>query len=125
MARNQLRLDSPGILEMLQSSDVALVIAEAAESVASGVRETAHGGETIPVVVDEYTTDRAAAGVTMAHAAGIGMEAKHGSLSRAAEGAGLEVHGESPDDLIDYTTAAGKKRKATRAQVGNWTRGKK
>ena len=119
----KLRLDSAGIAEMLRSADVALAISEAAEGVAGSVHEVAHGGEVVPVRVDEYTTDRAAAGVTMAHPAGLGIEAKRGSLSRAAEANGLEVHGESPDDLIDYVTRSGKKRKATRAQVANWTRG--
>lgn len=44
------------------------------------------------VEVRSYTTDRAAAAVTIVHPAGIAMEAKHGTLRRAAAAEGLEVH---------------------------------
>lgn len=91
MARTKLRLDSPGILEVLKSADVASLVADTADSVASNVSETVRSGEPLPVKVATYTTDRAAAGVTLAHPAGLGMEAKHGSLSKAAAAAGLEV----------------------------------
>lgn len=122
MAR-KLRLDHPGIAEMLRSAEVAGVIDSAASAVASGVSETSRNGTSIPVVVDSYTTDRAAAGVTMAHVAGLGIEAKRGSLARATAAAGLEVSaGPAATELLDYVTASGKKRKATRAQVDNWTR---
>jgi len=33
------------------------------------------------------------------------------------------VGGGSDDELVDYTTKSGRTRKATRAQVANWTRG--
>lgn len=43
------------------------------------------------VVVSSATTDRAKAFVTIAHPAGLAMEAKHGTLRRAAAACGLEV----------------------------------
>ena len=43
------------------------------------------------VLVDTYTTDRAAAGVIFAHPAGAPMEAKHGTLVRAAASVGQTV----------------------------------
>ena len=43
------------------------------------------------VTVRSYTTDRAAAAVTIAHPAGLSMQAKHGSLTKAAASLGLEV----------------------------------
>lgn len=91
MARTKLRLDSPGILEVLQSAEVAAAVTSTAESVASNISETVRSGQPLPVRVDSYVTDRAASGVTLAHAAGKGKEAKYGTLSKAAAAAGLEV----------------------------------
>jgi hypothetical protein len=44
-----------------------------------------------PVEVRAYTTDRAAAAVSIAHPAGKAIQAKYGALTRAAAAAGLEV----------------------------------
>ena len=87
----KLRLDRGGIREVLVSDKVRSVVDLSAERVASGVSETARDGTPIRVVTASYRTDRAAAGVTMAHAAGLGIEAKRGTLARAAAAAGLEV----------------------------------
>lgn len=87
----KLKLDSPGILEMLQSAEVEAVIGAVADSVAASIDETARNGDAIPVLVETYTSDRAAASVTLAHPAGVGKEAKYGTLTGAAEAAGLEV----------------------------------
>jgi hypothetical protein len=87
----KVRLDSPGILEMLQSEDVALAVEELAETVASSIDETARNGDPIPVRTGSFTSDRAGASVTLAHPAGIGLEAKYGTLSTAARAAGLDV----------------------------------
>lgn len=92
MAR--IRLDHAGIAEMLKSGPVAAAVADIAEAVAAEARSDAavarHG---VPVKVNHYTTDRAASSVTLAHPAGLGIEAKHGTLTRAAGAAGLEVTG--------------------------------
>jgi hypothetical protein len=91
MASRKVKLDSPGIAEILKSAEVASEVAEAAYSVADYADHTTQAGVEIPVEVDTYTTDRAAAGVTLAHPAGLGIEAKYGVLARAASAAGLEV----------------------------------
>ena len=87
----KLRLDSAGIAEVLRSAKVAGLVEDAATSVGANVSETVRSGEPLPVRVAGYTSDRAAASVTLAHPAGLGMEAKRGTLSRAASAAGLEV----------------------------------
>jgi hypothetical protein len=86
-----IRLDSGGIGEMLRSDGVRGVIDSLAESVAGNVNESSSNGDSIPVEVSSYTTDRAAAGVTMAHPAGLALEAKYGPLAKAAASVGLEV----------------------------------
>lgn len=45
----------------------------------------------VPVTVRPYTTDRAAAAVTIAHPSGVAEQAKNGALTKAAAAAGLEV----------------------------------
>lgn len=67
----------------------ALAERVAAHARASG--RTVARGEQMPVTVTHYTTDRAAAAVTIAHPAGLAIQAKHGTLTRAAAAAGLEV----------------------------------
>lgn len=86
------RLNSAGIEEVLKSSEVrsaidgyALEIGVAVE----GSDEVVRNG--VSVDVDSYTTDRAAAAVTMTHPAGIPIEAKYGTLIREAGASGLEV----------------------------------
>lgn len=43
-------------------------------------------------VTTSMRTNRARASVTIAHPAGLAMEAKHGTLRKAAASVGLEVH---------------------------------
>lgn len=127
---SKLKLDHAGIAEILASDELAGVVGAAADRVAGSISESVRSGEPLPVVVDDLgvtgrRAPRVTFAVTLAHAAGIGKEAKYGLLTGAAAAAGLEVGDGSPDpnELVDYTTKAGKKRKATRAQVANWTRG--
>ena len=113
----KIRIDSKGMRELLLS--LRAEVRAAADAVASNV--DARGK---PVEVRAYTTDRAAASVSIAHPAGLAIQAKYGALTKAAAAAGLEVgSADSSSDLIEYTTKSGKKRMATRAQVANWTRG--
>lgn len=95
MAR-KIRLDSPGIAAMLQSGEVTAAITELGEDVASRVYETA-SGEVIPVETrlriaqGGGLSPRPAIDVSLAHPAGLAVEAKRGSLVAAAGAAGLEV----------------------------------
>jgi hypothetical protein len=84
-------LDHDGIAELLKGGQIRALVDEAAQSVASNVTDVEVSDGEAPVVVDSYTTDRAAASVTLAHAAGLALQAKHGTLTRAAGAAGLEV----------------------------------
>lgn len=95
MAR-PVRLDRRGVGAVLKSSGVRREVDALAETVADNVRAqglTVSDGSELPVTVSSYTTDRAAAAVTITHAAGIAMQAKHGVLTKAAAAAGLEVKG--------------------------------
>lgn len=89
-----LRLDSGGVAAVLKSGAVASAVTAAADQVADQVRgqgRTVGNDDDLPVVVDTYTTDRAAASVTLAHPAGLAVQAKHGALTAAAAAVGLEV----------------------------------
>jgi hypothetical protein len=86
-----IRLDSGGIREMLRSGEVRDAIDGLAAAVASKISETTSRGDAVEVRTSSYTTDRAAASVTLAHPAGLAIEAKRGTLARAAAAAGLEV----------------------------------
>jgi len=75
--------DHHGMEEVLKSAGVA------AEIHALGKRVGDNAGDA--VWVDHYTTDRAAASVTIPAA----RQAKHGTLTKAASAAGLEVKARS------------------------------
>ncbi|WP_405061894.1 hypothetical protein OG474_09635 [Kribbella sp. NBC_01505] len=94
MAATRIKLDSAGIQAMLRSAEVAAAIHAVAENVADNVRADPNilrRGIEGEVSVDDYVTDRAATSVTITHPAGLGMEGKHGVLTKAARAAGLEV----------------------------------
>ena len=88
---NKLRLDRAGMAEMLKSAGLARDVEAAAQRVAANVGEVSTHDGPVPATVSTYTTDRAAAAVSIAHPAGIGLEAKYGVLAKAAAAAGLEV----------------------------------
>lgn len=88
-------LNHSGIAEILQSTGMHRLVQEATETVAaaaegSGVMVDNDRVE-VPVIWDVDTTDRAHGIVTLAHASGRAVQAKHGLLNRAAAAAGLEV----------------------------------
>lgn len=87
MAKGKLKLDHAGIAAMLKSHEVAQLVHAEAERIAAELRTD---GDVVrhemqgDVIVTDYVTDRAASAVTLAHPGGLGMEAKHASLTRAA-----------------------------------------
>lgn len=88
----KVRLDSAGIAAMLRSSEVADVVRSAADAVASAAEgDAAVVRNGVPVKVLDGVSDRARSVVALAHPAGLGIQAKHGSLSRAVSTAGLTV----------------------------------
>ncbi|MEV4313002.1 hypothetical protein [Actinocrispum sp. NPDC049592] len=92
-----LEIDRAGVEEILNSPEVADAVSDAAEQVAEAARAQGHrvtSGEPLPIeVYDDPGTDRAGTTVAVPHAAGVGMEAWHGVLKRAASAAGLDVQG--------------------------------
>lgn len=97
MLRN-FRLDRQGIAEILNSPEIADLMEDKAYDVAAGVEASGtwvRHGDRGDVIVERYTTDRAAAAVVVAHPGGIAMQAKHGVLTRAAAAAGLDVNEEA------------------------------
>jgi hypothetical protein len=89
MPKPTIRLDSGGIWAMLKSAEVRRAVHEAAERIADRVRSdpaVVRHEVADDVNVRDYTTDRAVSVVAIAHPAGRGLEAKHGSLSKAVSG---------------------------------------
>lgn len=100
MARVRVELDEKGIAALLRSGGMRSAVDEAANAIAENVRNQdikvgdRDGGPyevDLPVTVTDSTTDRAKARVTLAHPAGLAVQAKHGSLTKAAAQAGLDV----------------------------------
>jgi hypothetical protein len=97
----RIKLDPRGIEEVAKSREMHAAVKALAEQIADNVRSQGvrvEGGDvSLPVNVygPENTSsmrlDRAKAYVTLAHAAGLAVQAKHGTLSRAASQAGVVV----------------------------------
>ncbi|MFF5703396.1 hypothetical protein ACFY7H_12945 [Streptomyces sp. NPDC012794] len=83
------RLNSAGVREILQGSEVRTLIDGLASDVADNVRALVPPGTTIEVRA--YTTDRGAATVVVANPQAMAWQARDGILTRAAGFAGLEV----------------------------------
>lgn len=91
-------LNFEGVSEILRSEGMKQVTAAAAEAVADNTRaqniqvEGSPGSVELPVEVKMRITDRAHGTVTLAHPAGLAVQAKYGALTKAAAQAGLDVH---------------------------------
>jgi hypothetical protein len=90
-------LDQAGVAEVLTSAGVADAVRGAAEQVADTARWQGHqvtSGQPLPVeAYDDPDEDRAGTSVAVRHPSGVGMEARHGVLKRAAAATGLDVEG--------------------------------
>lgn len=87
MAKVNVTLNHAGVREVLKSDEIRLAVDEAAGRVAAA----AAGRTNLPIVVDHYTTDRAAAAVVITDARGMLVQARDGVLTAAAADAGLDV----------------------------------
>lgn len=87
MSRIRVTLDRAAVGAFLKSPEVRGMVDGAAELIAAGARSRGAGD----VVVEPYTTDRAAAAVVVRDADAVGQEAKRGILSGPAQGIGAEV----------------------------------
>lgn len=114
MARVRVRLDSAGIAAVMQGPGMTAATRAATERIAATARaqmrqttseaQQSTGDElpidaaTRPVTRSRRIRDARHLGlITITHPAGLGMEAKHGVLSRAAAAAGFRVR----DDYAD------------------------
>jgi hypothetical protein len=79
------KLNKKGVAQIAKSQEMAALMNATAARVAAAVDSDE------PVETDEYTTDRRAAGVTLASERGETEEAVAGTLKRAAASVGLEV----------------------------------
>ncbi len=87
MADVTFKRDSAGLAALLKSGPFAAAVESLAEDIASNVAQR-RGAD---VVVDRYTTDRAAASVTVRDRRALKWEAEDGDLHSAATGMGLDV----------------------------------
>lgn len=84
----KIKLDHAGIRDILTNQCRSLVDGAAAAIAAETISQLPAGTD---VVVDGYTTDRAAAVVVIRDVRGRAWQAKNGVLTRAAAAAGLQV----------------------------------
>lgn len=84
----QVRLDREGVQKVLKSAGVRRAVRRLAVEIADDVSGNHPDAD---VVVDDYTTDRAASSVTIRDVRGRIWQARDGVLTRAAASAGLQV----------------------------------
>lgn len=81
-------LDARGVREILRGDAVRQMVDGAAEDIRARVRAKVPPG--IPVELRKYTTDRGAASVVIAHARGMGFQARDGVFTRSVAEHGAE-----------------------------------
>ncbi|AYN57731.1 hypothetical protein PBI_DRMANHATTAN_11 [Arthrobacter phage DrManhattan] len=97
MARSKIRLDSAGIAAVLRSSEVTAEVEALGSKVRAAVGSPTASGKPIPVERRSRTasggrlSSRPAVNITLAHPAGLAVEAKRGPLAKAASSVGLQV----------------------------------
>lgn len=89
MSSVEFRLDRRGVREVLRSPEMRRMVDTAAGQIADHVR--ANLPEQVEVDVTHYTTDRAAASVTILDGRSMAWQANDGILTRAAGSLGVEV----------------------------------
>lgn len=100
-AFDRVEVDRDGVAEILNSPAFHTAIQAAADAVADAARGRGlrvKNGDVLPVeVFDDPSPSRLGVTVAVRHPAGVGMEAHHGVLKRAATDAGLSVGGLDPN----------------------------
>jgi hypothetical protein len=88
-------LDYSGLGSIMRGRQMAQVITAKAHEIAENL--TAHqDSDEVRLFVDPYTTDRAAAAVTIQDPRAVDNELLYGQLEQAARDAGLEFSSEQP-----------------------------
>lgn len=98
MAAPKIRLDSAGIAEVLNRAEVANMVEDLGSAVSAAVGTPTASGRQIPVQRRFRTASggrlrgsRPAVDIILADPAGLAVEAKHGTLVKAAASVGLQV----------------------------------
>lgn len=86
-------LDRAGVGRILKGAAARRMVNTAGQRAAAAARGALPAEYAGDVRLDEYTTDRGAAAVVLAHPAARGIEAKYGPLARAARAAGGDFRG--------------------------------
>lgn len=86
-------LDRAGVGRILKGPATRRMVNAAGQRAAAAARSALPAEYAGDIRLDEYTTDRGAAAVVLAHPAARGIEAKYGPLGRAAGAAGGEFRG--------------------------------
>jgi hypothetical protein len=91
---SKVKIDRSGIQALLKSSGVASEVEGYADGIAASVlSHPSVASRDIDVETASGVSDRARTIVTIMHAAGLGLQAKHGVLSRAVGDSGLKFVG--------------------------------
>jgi hypothetical protein len=77
--------DRRGTAQLLKDPELAKLVHRNAEKIADNLDPD------LDIVVDDYTTDRVASSVTIREPQALLLQARDGTLTRAAAAAGLEV----------------------------------
>jgi hypothetical protein len=89
----QTLLNQPGVRAATQKATEAVADGVRAMGISVGDRDGGARERELPVTTKLVTTDRPHGLVTLAHPAGMAVQAKHGALTKAAAQAGLDVRG--------------------------------
>lgn len=102
MSAPKVHLNAAGLRAVLNGPGARLAVEKACNDIkaaveAQGIKvgDEDGGSKEYPIPVKTYveTTDRIRGAVSLAHAAGQAVEAKHGALGKAASSTGLNVGG--------------------------------
>lgn len=93
MGRVSFRLDRAGIGRIAKSAEVRRALHHFADPMAEAAKSNTEAvvGEPVDVVLVDRTTDRAVVVVDVRHPGALAAQFKHGALTRAAAGQGLDV----------------------------------
>lgn len=93
MAAWKVTLDRRGVGALLKGTEAQTMVNSAAYKGADAAQSAMPSDDELPdaVRVDEYTTDRGAAAIVLAHPRAGQIEAKHGPLSAAARAIGVPI----------------------------------
>lgn len=88
-----IELDHRAMEELLKGAEVRKALHELVDPIGAEVKARVGERDSTTVYVEDYESDRAVVQVVIDSPYGVGLEAKHGYMARAAAEAGLKVSG--------------------------------